>query len=176
MKKIIIPILLFIGIIQVRALSAADAFVFGDNENNLTYIAEKVGKKLFTIYNDGEHGRELWVSDGTVVGTHLVKDIYPGSHDSNIEALIEYKGKLYFNATDGENGGGLWVSDGTAAGTHMAFYLDQQETSVGPRSFKIFNDKLFFSFSIYDGESFVNNVYVTDGTISGTIKLTVASY
>ncbi|HOZ89157.1 MAG TPA: hypothetical protein PK737_02885, partial [Bacilli bacterium] len=67
------------------------------------------------------------------------------------------------------------VSDGTAAGTHMAFNLDYQETSAGPRNFKIFNDKLFFSFSIYDGE-YVNNVYVTDGTESGTIKLNAESF
>ncbi len=32
--------------------------------------------------NDGEHGFELWKSDGTAEGTIMVKDIYPGRGSS----------------------------------------------------------------------------------------------
>jgi ELWxxDGT repeat protein len=40
------------------------------------------GKALFAA-NDGTHGTELWVSDGTAGGTSLVYDINPGSTGSN---------------------------------------------------------------------------------------------
>ena len=36
------------------------------------------GKVYFAAY-DGVHGNELWVSDGTAAGTHLVKDIASAS-------------------------------------------------------------------------------------------------
>ena len=39
----------------------------------------KAGERVFFCANDGEHGRELWVSDGTAAGTRLVKDIRPGA-------------------------------------------------------------------------------------------------
>ena len=42
--------------------------------SNLT----NVNGTLFFAAQDGEHGRELWKSDGTAAGTMLVKDIDPG--------------------------------------------------------------------------------------------------
>ena len=41
-----------------------------------------VGDRLFFYADDGLHGREVWTSDGTAAGTHLVKDIWPGSNGS----------------------------------------------------------------------------------------------
>src|SRR4029079_18252745 len=34
-----------------------------------------VGDKVYFPADDGVHDRELWVSDGTSAGTHMVKDI-----------------------------------------------------------------------------------------------------
>ncbi len=36
-----------------------------------------IGGKAFFTADDGTHGDELWVTDGTVPGTNLVLDIYP---------------------------------------------------------------------------------------------------
>ena len=33
--------------------------------------------------NDGENGRELWITDGTVRGTRMIRNINPGAGDSN---------------------------------------------------------------------------------------------
>jgi ELWxxDGT repeat protein len=59
--------------------------------------------------DDGIHGRELWVSDGTTEGTAIVKDINPGEDDSDPGALVSVNGRLYFAADDGTHGRELWV-------------------------------------------------------------------
>jgi len=38
-----------------------------------------LGDRLFFEADDGIHGRELWVTDGTPEGTSLVEDLCPGS-------------------------------------------------------------------------------------------------
>lgn len=37
---------------------------------------------LYYVARDPEYGKELWKTDGTTVGTELVKDIWPGRRDS----------------------------------------------------------------------------------------------
>jgi ELWxxDGT repeat protein len=46
---------------------------------NITAIGDR--RALFSVDN-GEHGRELWLTDATAEGTHMVADIYPGAHGS----------------------------------------------------------------------------------------------
>ena len=55
-------------------------------------------------------GRELWISDGTELGTHIVKDINSSSVAPSL--LTDVNGTLYFR-----NGNDLWKSDGTESGT-----------------------------------------------------------
>src|ERR1700727_405934 len=75
-------------------------------------------KVLFNA-DDGTHGYELWVTDGTAAGTSLV-DINPVAGDSSpgdITALGN--GEALFDANDGTHGFELWVTDGTSAGTSL---------------------------------------------------------
>lgn len=80
-----------------------------------------LNNRLFFVSNDGVHGEELWVSDGTTAGTQMVKDINPNS--SSIPTgrhgfgLIPFGSSVVFEADDGTNGIGLWISDGTEGGT-----------------------------------------------------------
>jgi ELWxxDGT repeat protein len=63
------------------------------------------------------HGREPWVSDGTEAGTHLLKDLVPGTDPDaslNPSQLTSFGGRPYFVAYDSnEDTNALWTVDGT---------------------------------------------------------------
>jgi ELWxxDGT repeat protein len=69
--------------------------------------------------DDGSHGPELWRTDGTVQGTSMVGDIWPGPTGSNPAGFVEQGGILLFSAFGPGAGVELWASDGTAAGTRL---------------------------------------------------------
>ena len=80
-----------------------------------------VGNQLFFAADDGvfaggQHGIELWVSDGTTGGTHIVKDINAGNGSSSPVQLTNVNGELYFGAISAGSYG-MWKSDGTDSGT-----------------------------------------------------------
>jgi ELWxxDGT repeat protein len=79
-----------------------------------------IGNTVFFVADDDSHGFELWKTDGTSVGTTLVKDIAPIGDPMAFPANLTPVGnKLFFTAGDGTNGRELWVSDGTTAGTTL---------------------------------------------------------
>ncbi|MBF0185072.1 MAG: DUF4347 domain-containing protein [Magnetococcales bacterium] len=97
----------------------------GTDSSSLGYGTELVlcNNKIFFQADDGVHGEELWVTDGTAAGTTLVKDIWAGSIDSSIRTITAFNNKVFFYAQDGTGYLGyhdqLWVSDGTTAGTQL---------------------------------------------------------
>ena len=141
------------------------------NGSNLENFTEFNGKLYFSA-DDGENGRELWVSDGTSEGTNLVADLAPGISDyggyglsSYPENLTEVNGKLYFS-TFGEKGFDLWQSDGTTEGTNLVAELNSDNVSFFyPSDFIEFNNKLYFSAP--DDEK-GQELWVSDGTSEGT--------
>jgi ELWxxDGT repeat protein len=137
----------------------------------------ELNNKLYFTPDDGENGRELWITDGTENGTQLLKDIYPGSSEdyfgelspnsSNPDEFTELNNKLYFTADDGVNGTELWVTDGTENGTQLVKNINSDSNSSGsyPDNFTEFNNKLYFTArdNVNGGE-----LWVTDGTSEGT--------
>ncbi|NMO13258.1 hypothetical protein HPC49_02700 [Pyxidicoccus fallax] len=94
--------------------------------------ATRVGNRVFFAAEDPEHGRELWVSDGSAGGTRRVKDLWPGKTGSEPQSLLEYNGLLYFAASDPEHGRELWRSDGTDEGTVLVQDLDPGPEGTSP--------------------------------------------
>ena len=93
------------------------------------------GKLLFPGHSEA-NGHEPWVTDGTVAGTHMVKDIMPGASTSLGDPFplfqgFDFQGRAYFLGQDESNGMQLWVSDGTEAGTtQFAVVNDPGETGA----------------------------------------------
>ena len=123
---------------------------------------------LFFAGNDGVNGTELWRSDGTAVGTFMVKDIRPGS--SSIPAnMINVGGTLFFTANDGVHGVELWKSDGTEAGTVLVHEIRSgaaDSFSFASAQMADMNGTLFFS----AGDSVSGTeLWKSDGTAAGTV-------
>ena len=123
------------------------------------------GDLLFFSADDGVHGRELWVSDGTIDGTRLLIDINPGASGSNPAYFTLYDEKVYFSANDGTYGAELWVSDGTEAGTFMLKDLFAGGSS-NPGLLTVAGNLLFFSARISNNQF---TLWQTDGTETGTV-------
>ncbi|HEX4960269.1 MAG TPA: hypothetical protein VF173_05485 [Thermoanaerobaculia bacterium] len=71
---------------------------------------------VFAGWSRPSKGVELWTSDGTAAGTHLVRDLCPGHCSSSPDLFVALGDAVYFSAAD-EEGPALWRTDGTATGT-----------------------------------------------------------
>jgi len=123
--------------------------------------------------NDGVSGFELYETDGTADGTHLVSDINPSGSSQPQNFLLHTDGMLYFNANDGTHGRELWKSDGTADGTLMVADLAPGFDSSRPAGLISYNGEVYFS-AIDGGSEFAggsstpsetgHELWKTDGT------------
>src|SRR5690606_13958359 len=125
--------------------------------------------KLFLEVDDPVRGIEIWTSDGTSSGTVLLKDINPSttSRSTGFE-FIEYNGHVFFAGSDVTGNMEMWMSDGTTTGTTQLIDINPSGGS-SPRTFIIFNNKLFFVTAPYSGTN--AELWQTDGTTSGTVKI-----
>jgi len=131
---------------------------------NNNFITTFDGKLYFFGYDD-TNGKELWISDGTPTGTKLLKDINPGTGDSNPANMTIFKGKIYFTANDGTNEIELWMTDGTEAGTQLVKDISTSG-SASPSDLVVFNDQLFFA--SFSTSLLGREIWVSDGTEEGT--------
>jgi ELWxxDGT repeat protein len=124
------------------------------------YFIPLNGEMLFEATSD-IYGRELWATDGTQAGTHIVKDIAPGTLVSGAYNRLIYNDRLYFNASPGANGvDKMWVTDGTEAGTQPF-----ADITIRHHVSAILDGKLYFN---ADSTGYGAELWVTDGTEAGT--------
>ncbi len=103
-----------------------------------TYL-KAVGNMLFFTNYDYNYGDELFVTNGTIAGTRIVKDIAPDYNSSYPSNLTSFNGKLYFTADYGY-GPFVWSSDGSEAGTK-----EIKPSTIDYNVFAQAKGKLFFS-------------------------------
>jgi ELWxxDGT repeat protein len=132
---------------------------------------------VFFAASDGVHGTELWKSDGTEIGTALVKDINPGAADSTPGDFATLNHTLFFRATDDVHGTKVWKSDGTEAGTVLVRDIGPDQASSFPSDLVAAGGLVFFGGSDQypapsDPGPIVgvarDELWVTDGTETGT--------
>jgi ELWxxDGT repeat protein len=134
------------------------------------------GSNAFFSADDGVHGRELWTTDGTTAGTHLVADLTAGPNGTSFptDGSFASLGDRFFFTTGGETPKDerlLYVTDGTGAGTKkIATVLPQSATrgivSTPPPIAQ--GGNLFFISEAADGH---RELYRTDGDPANVTKL-----
>lgn len=113
--------------------------------------------------DDGVHGRELWLSDGTPAGTRLAADLVAGGDGSWPEALTPSASRLYFRADEPSIGGELFATDGTTTG--LVADLRPGRDSSHPLPIGTLGGRLVF-LALEDAMG--NELWTTDGTEAGT--------
>jgi ELWxxDGT repeat protein len=124
------------------------------------------GDFVLFVADDGEHGLELWRSDGTVEGTAIVADLTPGTQGSyfDFSHFVEAGGLVYFASPASGDVLELWATDGTASGTRMVPGVPQGRSAVaGPFPLAAVGNRLLY---FYPGA-----LYSTDGTEGGSLRL-----
>ena len=81
------------------------------------------GNRVFFRATHYLTGYELWTSDGTIAGTHLVVDLEPGTASGNPTEIVDCGPGVCFVARVAARTE-LWYSDGTATGTTRLCSLD----------------------------------------------------
>ena len=141
---------------------------------NLTVAGSpEKGYYAFFAASDADHGEELWVTDGTVDGTHMVKDINPGVASSGVNWLTRFNDKVVFSAMESDGmGSQLWISDGTEEGTFMVKQI-HEFGNADPKGFCQLNESQFVFFATdFESEQKYGEpqqwLWVSDGTEEGT--------
>ena len=123
-------------------------------------------EKFYFSATDHGSNAELWVTDGTVEGTHIHKEINIGERGSFPRRFHQLSQDAFlFYATDSHHGTEMWVSDGTIEGTQVLF--DATPGPLGGVYYDIINfqGKAFYTLQT---ETYGSELWQTDGTPSGT--------
>src|ERR1051325_444314 len=144
----------------------------GSTETSYVTPFVALDQRALFLANDGVHGRELWVTDGTAAGTHMVRDLLPGPKgpwDFSYPGLTAFNGRAYFSMSDADHGLEVWVTDGTEEGTQLFLDSAPGKTPGFPFYFTVSGGKLYFA----AGSDYLSGspLWVSDGTAAGTHRL-----
>ena len=119
----------------------------------------EVNNELFFIGDNGTNGEELWKTDGTTIGTIIVKDIRIGASGSGINKQTKVGDKLYFTVFISGNNS-LWISDGTSSGT-----VKLTDISYIDNLMELDSATLIFT---HKTTALGNELWISNGTTLGT--------
>jgi ELWxxDGT repeat protein len=147
---------------DINPTSISPGFTYGPEPKLLA----SAGSRVFFVGAEYRNGYELWISDLTLAGTRIVRDIVPGPEGPFFGAMAALNGKLFFSA----NAYGtyeLWSSDGTAAGT-MPVKPQSAGGPNNPASLTSVGSTLYFGAQNAQGQM---GLWKSDGTTAGTVEV-----
>lgn len=145
-------------------LPPADPF----DSSFLVFHFYQLPNRLVFYADDGIHGREPWVSDGTVAGTKLLADLCPGSCASTSGTLPSLPNRLLIGAITPATGAEIWSTDGTPAGTRLTKDICPGICWSNYYGFHRLGGRILFAArEPTHGEQ----LWATDGTSAGTARV-----
>lgn len=119
--------------VDIKVDTPRKIFDFGGSPYATYKIIGGKGNKVILLVNDpitGEPRNEIWVSDGTTVGTIKLKS--PGIEKSlwDLNSSHFLNNDFYFPSFTEEHGSELWRTDGTIRGTLIAKDIGYGQTKV----------------------------------------------
>lgn len=142
------------------ALTSAPVVEAGSGFGLVPFNLKAIGNQVYFQGYSQTAGLELWTSDGTVSGTHIVSDLRPGVDPdplnntpgypflgsfSNLKEMTAFRNKLFFSADTVAEGRELWVSDGSASGSYLANDIRQGSASGSPKRLLALGNALYLA-------------------------------
>lgn len=119
------------GTVLVKSMEAYKNSPFSFPQNSSRPAMAAVGGRLVFVVDDGDHGEEPWVTDGTTEGTRLLKDCNPGPDDCKFAKVTQRDGKVIFwsHTKDFVDRPWmeLWSTDGTESGTRRLAQMQSDQ-------------------------------------------------
>jgi ELWxxDGT repeat protein len=135
--------------------------------SQFSFLSLGDGRVLFAA-TDGMQGYEPWITDGTLEGTHLVRDLNPGAGSSNAFSFYDFGGgRALFAADDGMSGNELWITKGTEDSTLLLADINPgpEDSFAGVGGLAALDDQQVL-FAASEGTS--RDLWITNGTPEGT--------
>ena len=122
------------------------------------WILGQTDKQFYFTAHTQATGNELWVSDGSVAGTRLVRDLAPGPASSFVRHGFCVNGRFVFRYRRAGRYE-FWTTDGTSPGTQRLTSLEGR-TLLGKHKDRVY-------LTVWKASSRVE-LHVSDGTPRGT--------
>jgi ELWxxDGT repeat protein len=132
------------------------------------------GAWSFFDANDGIHGSQPWLTNGTAAGTFLWADVSaPGTGVTGLQPLFAGGHSFILYQDPGTQTTTVWVSDGTPSGSHSLATFTP--TSAGVNAGLLGSYGNLAALTFYNLSTGNRDLWLSDGTAAGTQRVQSAS-